>query len=51
MISMLNTVKGIAEYGRSCRKRQMKLSEKIVEFFGEVSSVGRTTAIVRLHNS
>ena len=51
MISKDNAYDTIAEYGSSCRKRQMKLSEKIIEVFGEVNSLGRTTAVVRLHNS
>ena len=29
----------------------MKLSEKIVEVFGEVNSLGRTTADMRSHNT
>ena len=51
MISKNNAYDTIAEYGSSCRKRQMKLSEKIVLVIEEVGSVGRTTAVVRLHNS
>ena len=42
MISKDNAYDTIVEYGRSCRKRRMKLSEKIVLVIEEV---GRADAL------
>ena len=51
MISKLNTVKGIAEYGRSCRKRQYRLSEKLTPQAAQQLLCACITADMRSHNT